>query len=58
MITEPLIENAKFDWLSGLDYAIIFAPGDPAVLYLGPLPKFISCEIMTNDVKNPSETKT
>ena len=31
--------------------------GEPAAFYLGPLPKVISCEIMINNVKNPSEIK-
>jgi len=30
---------------------------EEAALYLGPLPKVISCEIMINNVKNPSEIK-
>jgi hypothetical protein len=44
------MEEFSLEWLNGIDYRLIagpaIAPDDPAALYLGPLPKFISCEII------------
>jgi hypothetical protein len=61
MITESLVENTTQDWLENLGYARLegpdITPGEFAAFYLGPLPKVISCEIMINNVKNPSEIK-
>jgi hypothetical protein len=50
---ESTVESVALSWLASL-----FGPAEPAALYLGPLPKVISCEIMINIAKNPSETKT
>ena len=59
---ESLVEEVALELFGSLDYRILLgpevAPGEPVALYSGPLPKAISCEIMINNVKNPSETKT
>jgi hypothetical protein len=58
-IAESLIEEAALSWLASLDLHLRpeIAPAETAACYLGSLPKFISREIMINNVKNPSETK-
>ena len=59
--TESIIEQAGLAWLESIGYSVLFgpemAPAKPAALYLGPLPKVISREIMINNVKSSSETK-
>jgi hypothetical protein len=53
-LTESDIEKATLSGIASLGYTVILyldhSPGELAS-YLEPLPKFISCEIMTNDVK-------
>jgi len=60
-LTESEVEEATLSWLASLGYTVIpgpdIAPSEPAVFCLGLLPKVIYCEIMVNDVKNPSEIK-
>jgi hypothetical protein len=48
--TESLVESASLSRLASLGYTVTPGPnitsGKPNAFYLGPLPEFISCEIM------------